>query len=91
MTNMANTTHFYMVLIHGHITVPGDERSRTHPGHGYPEHTVDTVTVKEFANEHDLRAWLGSVHQPGRTPPRYRVLSCTELHPQVTLQTQVLL
>lgn len=31
----------FAVIIYGtrNIWVPGDERSRTNPGHGYPEHT----------------------------------------------------
>lgn len=30
------------------VTIPGDERSRSAPGHGYPEHTESYVTYKAF-------------------------------------------
>lgn len=30
------------------ITIPGDERSRTAPGHGYPEHTETVVSYTAF-------------------------------------------
>jgi hypothetical protein len=29
----------YAFLVPRRTYIPGDERSRTHPGHGYPEHT----------------------------------------------------
>lgn len=35
----------FLILTFGTITIPGDERSRTHPGHGYPESTEHTTTV----------------------------------------------
>lgn len=35
--------HFaILVYEHSSVHVPGDERSRTNPGHGYPAHDVDT-------------------------------------------------
>lgn len=30
------------------VTIPGDERSRTAPGHGYPEHTESFITYRAF-------------------------------------------
>lgn len=33
------------------ITVPGDERSRQSPGHGYPEHTESVITYQVFLDE----------------------------------------
>ncbi len=36
----------YVILTFETFTVPGDERSRTHPGHGYPEHTEHTVSYE---------------------------------------------
>jgi hypothetical protein len=38
----------YAVIIFGSYTVPGDERSRTNPGHGYPEHTESTAEYIAF-------------------------------------------
>lgn len=33
----------YAIIMFGSYTVAGDERSRTNPGHGYPEHTESTA------------------------------------------------
>ena len=33
------------------VTIPGDERSRTHPGHGYPEHTKSYITYEAFSDK----------------------------------------
>ena len=33
------------------VTTPGDERSRTHPGHGYPEHTTTYITYQTFTSQ----------------------------------------
>lgn len=48
----------------------GDERSRTHPGHGYPEYTETIQIVRQFATE-DKKEWeeiitfLMSTHETG--------------------------
>lgn len=39
---------FYAILYPESITIPGDERSRTNPGHGYPEHTVSHWSIETF-------------------------------------------
>lgn len=40
------------------IHIPGDERSRTNPGHGYPAHDEHYQRLHEFANEAELSAFL---------------------------------
>jgi len=42
-------------LVFSSITIPGDERSRTNPGHGYPEHTESTVQYIIFKYENDWK------------------------------------
>jgi hypothetical protein len=37
----------YAVIEETHTTIPGDERSRTHPGHGYPEHTQTSTKFQD--------------------------------------------
>jgi hypothetical protein len=46
----------WAILVFGSITIPGDERSRTHPGHGYPESTETTVSYYVFTDEASWRA-----------------------------------
>lgn len=48
----------YAVIETRHITIPGDERSRTNPGHGYPEHTEECISYHAFADEREMRAWV---------------------------------
>lgn len=43
-----NAKHYAIIVFdQRHIHHEGDERSRTHPGHGYPEHT-ETVNNFEY-------------------------------------------
>jgi hypothetical protein len=46
----------YAILKPVSITIPGDERSRTNPGHGYPEHTVEYWDIQLFENRDKLEA-----------------------------------
>ena len=46
----------YVILTFGTITIPGDERSRTHPGHGYPESTETTIECVVYATEEGWKA-----------------------------------
>ena len=41
-------TEHWAIITTSSYTVPGDERSRTNPGHGYPEHTVETIQYDAF-------------------------------------------
>ena len=40
--NVPTEPHF-AILVFSSVSIPGDERSRTNPGHGYPAHDVSTV------------------------------------------------
>lgn len=41
--------HFALLIYTSEsVTIPGDERSRTNPGHGYPEHTNDYPTFTHY-------------------------------------------
>lgn len=43
----------FMVIIYDttSVYVPGDERSRTNPGHGYPEHTDTFDTFEQWVTD----------------------------------------
>ena len=38
----------YAAIITTTETIPGDQRSRDYPGHGYPTHNVERTTFKKF-------------------------------------------
>lgn len=42
------------------VSIPGDERSRTAPGHGYPEHTDHYITYEAFETEVDFKKEMES-------------------------------
>lgn len=48
----------YAAIITDQIYHEGDERSRTHPGHGYPAYYEDVTKFKEFRDENELKKWL---------------------------------
>ncbi len=59
--DIPDTPH-YAVLIYKVVSVyiPGDERSRTHPGHGYPEHTERHETFEHWVTTsiEDLKTFV---------------------------------
>ena len=50
----------YAVLKFINVTIPGDERSRTHPGHGYPEYTETYTELWVFDTRRSLEEWVAS-------------------------------
>jgi hypothetical protein len=48
--DIPRTDHF-AILEFSSITIPGDERSRSHPGHGYPESTERVVKYISFTDQ----------------------------------------
>lgn len=47
------------------IFVPGDERSRTNPGHGYPEKTEHFITYEAYLNEDEFKHELERTFKAG--------------------------
>lgn len=50
----------YAALVKRSIYIPGDERSRTHPGHGYPGGTEEVTDLRVFKDRADMEAWVES-------------------------------
>lgn len=50
----------YAIVEFDSITIPGDERSRTNPGHGYPEHSESVVRYVAFT---DRAKWEEEIKQ----------------------------
>jgi len=46
---------FFAILTETRVTIPGDERSRTCPGHGYPEHTESFWNMEVYENEKEWK------------------------------------
>ena len=77
----------YAALVFSHITIPGDQRSIDHPGHGYPEHTESTVNYIAFDNESDMRLWVAREETSGYEKKNYRIISAcpTKLNVKVVV------
>lgn len=52
----------YAILTQGSTYVPGDERSRTNPGHGYPGGTEYHLIYRAF-QEADRAEWEAAIAQ----------------------------
>lgn len=78
------TTEHYAIITTDTYTIPGDERSRTHPGHGYPEHTVNSISYLPFKDEDSLLAYLKRMSEGDRS--RARVIRVKPLSVKTTVQ-----
>jgi len=67
----------YAVFFKTTTRVPGDQRSRDCPGHGYPEHSVEHNEYVEFKSKDEFIAWVEK--EEGRTYGKksYRAVKCT--------------
>ena len=65
----------FAALVFGTIHIPGDERSRTHPGHGYPAQDRRIVDYVAFDGESQMLDWVRQ--QEAKTAmlkPQYRII-----------------
>lgn len=59
--DIPNEEHF--AVFHDEIVhIPGDERSKANPGHGYPEHTRNFLYYSAFFDKDELIKYLSNLH-----------------------------
>lgn len=82
---------FYAILTPESTTIPGDERSRTNPGHGYPEHTVYSWNMEVFTNEEDWKAKIIELSTPGRYYHKreFRAIKCVSAKIETSIKVDV--
>lgn len=56
------------------VYIPGDERSRTNPGHGYPEHTEEYISYEAFT---DRAEWESRIIAMSGRHENFRAMSVT--------------
>lgn len=68
--------------------VPGDERSRTHPGHGYPEgyETRTTIKYEAFETVEEVANW---VKWKGDRTPNYRIIKAIPLKAETEVKVSI--
>ena len=52
------TKKHYVVFKGDSVYIPGDERSRTNPGHGYPGHTENYLSYIAFETKEEVEAYI---------------------------------
>jgi hypothetical protein len=71
----------FAALVFDYITIPGDERSRTNPGHGYPEHTESVIKYITFASKVDMEQWVSKQEtSPYGRKDNYKVIEVVPLN-----------
>lgn len=66
-------------LVYSSFTVPGDQRSRDYPGHGYPEHTETTISLREFRDEAEMAEWVKRETTRGYSSSKFTLIRYEEL------------
>lgn len=66
----------YLIITQRQVRIPGDERSRTAPGHGYPEHTEYYASVT-WHDEDDIQGELAELFLDKTSYRIYRVTPVT--------------
>lgn len=78
----------YAALISRSIIIPGDERSRTAPGHGYPEHTETTTEIRDFKDQAAMEAWVKK-ETTGYGPAKFKLIRYEELNYETNISVKV--
>jgi len=81
----------FAALVTESVNIPGDERSRTNPGHGYPASTMDYIRVVEFKSEVEMEEWVKkeTTKPYGGSPARFRLIQYEELKYTTTVKVEV--
>jgi hypothetical protein len=70
--NDVPTVPHYAILMFDAVTIPGDERSRMYPGHGYSENVVKYASYRAYKNKD---VWLKAIEElASSNNPRYVAL-----------------
>lgn len=77
---------FYAILTPKSVTIPGDERSRQAPGHGYPEHTEDSWSIEVFTV---YAQWLDTIvaleKRSGHSPYKAVIIKPSKVETKVSI------
>lgn len=76
----------WAIITTSSYTVPGDERSRTNPGHGYPEHSVETTGYDAYT---DFVEFTKAVEQNALRNNKFRAVHVQPMSIDVTVSVKV--
>ncbi len=63
-TDEIPTEPHWVIITNSSVTIPGDERSRTNPGHGYPERTERYITYEIYLTEEKWKQAIREQENP---------------------------
>lgn len=76
----------YVILKIGSVFIPGDERSRTNPGHGYPERTEYHPEMRVTT---DRAVWEREIAEELENDPRQESFIAYHVPKLATVKTNV--
>jgi hypothetical protein len=79
-------TEHYAILTTRRVYIPGDERSQTNPGHGYPASTETFINYESFS---DRKAWEAKIDFLAKRQDTFKALHVVPAEITVTTQVKV--
>lgn len=70
----------WAIITTNQIYIPGDERSRTNPGHGYPEHYEQTIKYESYTNFDSFKLAVARAYGAGKT---FKIIEATPLSMEI--------
>lgn len=77
----------YAVFVKTSTHIPGDQRSRDYPGHGYPAYNLEKTEVIEFASKEKLLQWVENNVGYGKVS--YRAFKCSSVQIRTTTHIDI--
>lgn len=75
---MTNSCEKFAVIYFDTIYHEGDERSRTHPGHGYEAYSEKVQKIETFETEAELKLWI-EYNNSGYSRKSFKAIKYQEL------------
>lgn len=76
-----------IIMVTEHI--PGDERSKQWPGHGYPAHTVERTTIKKFKDLAEVEEYVRREDESKYGKDNYILIQYEELVVKKTVSLEI--
>lgn len=69
----------FAALVFDSIFIPGDERSRTNPGHGYPDEHKAIVEYITFDSRGEMEKWVTRAESSRHSHKDYQIIEVRPL------------
>lgn len=79
----------YLLIDSVTVHIPGDERSRTNPGHGYPERTESYPVLKWFDTDKELLDYLDTWGKNITDPLIYELAGRVKIERKTTVSLSI--